>query len=185
MRHIAKGALSIVLAATLVIAGCSTSWINIALADLPVITQVALNIASIVAQSGVADSQTATQIQSVSNEVKADLTLVQSLIESYQSSPATQRATILAQINTALSSAQGNFQAILAAAHVKDPALQATITGAVSIALSTLVAIQSLVPAPSGAVKASRPIKPMSAKELKKEFNAVFVGNGFPQAQIQ
>src|SRR5579875_750426 len=47
----AKTSAALALSAALAFAGCSTSWIKIALADLPVITQVALNIAGIVADA--------------------------------------------------------------------------------------------------------------------------------------
>jgi hypothetical protein len=49
-----KIALVIVLSASMLAIGCSAQWISVALADLPVLTQMALNIAALVAtlQSG-------------------------------------------------------------------------------------------------------------------------------------
>ena len=46
--------LSVVLSISLIATGCSAQWISVALADLPVLTQMALNIAALVAtlQSG-------------------------------------------------------------------------------------------------------------------------------------
>ena len=41
--------LAAVLSLALVATGCSAQWISVALADLPVLTQMALNIASLVA----------------------------------------------------------------------------------------------------------------------------------------
>jgi len=46
--------LAVVLSISLIVTGCSAQWISVALADLPVLTQMALNIAALVAslQSG-------------------------------------------------------------------------------------------------------------------------------------
>jgi len=208
MNRIAKASLSITLAAALFVAGCSTSWIKVALADLPVITQVALNIAGIVAAAqgkGQATAAANTQIQFVANQVQSDLTLVENLVNTYQSAPAASRAGIVGQISTALADAQSNLKSILTAVHVDNAALQSTITAAVAIAVSTLVSIQSLIPQTpptpassasantsangpasaraASAVRASVP--PPSAKELRSEFNRVFAANGFPNLQFQ
>lgn len=201
MNRFAKASLSITLAAALFVAGCSTSWIKVALADLPVITQVALNIASIVAAAqgkGQASTAANTQIQFVANQVQSDLTLVENLINTYQSAPAATRAGIIGQISTALADAQSNLKSILTAIHVDNVALQSTITAAVAIAVSTLVSIQSLVPqsAPTpasastsasakSAKVASASVRPPSPKELKSEFNRVFAANGFPNLQLK
>jgi hypothetical protein len=43
-----KSLLALVLAISIAATGCSAQWINIALQDLPVLTQMALNIATLV-----------------------------------------------------------------------------------------------------------------------------------------
>ena len=191
--RIAKASLSITLAAALFVAGCSTSWIKVALADLPVITQVALNIAGIVAGAqgkGQAGAAANTQIQFVANQVQSDLTLVENLINTYQNAPAASRAGIVGQISTALADAQSNLKSILTAIHVDNAALQSTITAAVAIAVSTLASIQSLIPQPASAsasAKSARAVTapPPSAAELKSEFNRVFAANGFAQFSVR
>ena len=201
MNRIAKASLSITLAVALFIAGCSTSWIKVALADLPVITQVVLNIAGIVAavqSKGQATTAANTQIQFVANQVQSDLTLVENLITTYQNAPVATRAGIVGQISTALADAQSNLKAILTAVHVDNAALQSTITAAVAIAVSTLASIQSLVPqtpsmptpastsvaAKSGKARASVP-PPLSTSQLKREFNSIFASSGFPQLSVK
>lgn len=195
MKHrIAKASLCTILCSALILAGCSTSWINAALADLPVITEVAVNIASLVAAdpngtSG-ANSAVANEVQTIANQVKSDLTLVQSLISSYQSAPAPQKLAVVQKISAGLADVQTNLNAILTAAHVKDAALQATITAAVGVAVTAIASIESLLPqsAPasaSGAVRASAAVKPPSASQLIKQFNAIFAANGFPQIQLK
>ncbi len=192
-NRIAKASVCTILSVALILAGCSVSWINTALADLPVITQVALNIAGIVAAAqgtGQASPAVTTEVQSIANQVKSDLTLVQSLITSYQSATAAEQPGIVQKISAALGDVQTNLTAILTAVHVNDAALQATIVAAVGVAVTTVASIVSLLPAspaPSpaaGTVRANRAVKPPSAKQLKKEFNAIFLANGFPQAQV-
>jgi len=207
MNRIAKASLSITLAAALFLAGCSTSWIKVALADLPIITQVALNIAGIVAAAqtkGQATTAANTQIQFVANQVQSDLTLVENLITTYQSAPAASRAGIVGQISIALADAQSNLKSILTAVHVDNAALQSTITAAVAIAVSTLASIQSLVPARLGgpqtsptpastsisasaksAKAAHANVPPPSASQLKREFNSIFASGGFPQLSVK
>lgn len=208
MKHrIAKASVCTILSLALILAGCSTSWIQTALADLPVITQVALNIASIIAAAqgkSQADATVTNQVQSIANQVKSDLTLVQSLIASYQSATAAQKPGLAQKISAALSDVQANLNAILTAVHVKDAALQATIVAAVGVAVTTVASIMSLIPAnaagPASAAAASasgaaaqsasanRPrvaTKPPSASQLKKQFNAIFAANGFPEAELK
>ena len=189
MKHrIAKASLCAILSLSLVLAGCSTSWISTVLADLPVITQVALNIASIVAAAqgkGQTSPTVTSEVQSIANQVQSDLTLIQSLIANYKSATAAQQPGIVQRISAALGDVQTNLNAILTAVHVNDAALQATITAAVGVAVTTVAAIASLLPAVPGAVRASNPVKAPSAPELKKQFNAIFAANGFPQAEIK
>jgi hypothetical protein len=192
MKHrIAKASVCTILSLALILAGCSVSWISTALADLPVITQVALNIASIVsaADGSQVSPAVATQVQSISNQVKSDLTLVQSLITSYQSATAAEQPGIVQKISAALSDVQSNLNAILTAVHVNDAALQATIVAAVGVAITTVASIVSLLPASAPAsaasTKAPSATKPPSAKQLKREFNAIFLANGFPQACLK
>jgi hypothetical protein len=189
-HHIAKASLCTVLSLALILAGCSTSWINTALADLPVIAQVALNIASIVsaADGSQISPAAAAQVQSIANQVKSDLTLVQSLITSYQSATAAERPGVVQKINAALSDVQTNLNAILTAVHVDNAALQATIVAAVGVAVSTVASIESLLPssaAQAAVAKMPSATKPPSAKQLKKRFNAIFLANGFPQAEVR
>lgn len=191
--RIAKASVAAVLSLALILAGCSTSWINAALADLPVITQVALNIVSIVAAaqkaepngSSGANSAAVAEVQDIAAQVKSDLTLVQSLINEYQSAAAAQKPALVQKISVVLAAVQANLSAILAAVHIKDPALQTTISSAVGLAVATVASIASLLPAPTGTVRASNAVKPPSARQLKKQFNAIFASHGFPQAQLK
>jgi hypothetical protein len=205
MNHrIAKASLCTLLSLALILAACSTSWISTALADLPVITQVALNIAGIVAAAqgkGQASPAVTGEVQSIANQVQSDLTLVQSLITSYQSASAAAKPGIVQKISAALADVQSNLNAILTAVHVNDAALQATIAAAVGVAVSTVASIAALLPASAASAstasaasasaasarvtKSTPALKPPSASQLKHEFNAIFASNGFPQMQVK
>lgn len=188
MKQIRRQFLAMVLSCGLVFAtipmtGCSTSWINTALQDLPVLVQIATSILSIVSAAqgnGTLPAAEAAQITSISNQVKSDLQLVQSLVTQFQTTGST---TLLGQIDAALTSVQSNLQAILTAAHIGNVALQTTITTSISLALTVVVAIQSLVPVsptPAPAARVARvPMKPPKAADIKTDYNAILQANGF------
>ncbi len=70
--------------------GCSAQWVSVALADLPVLTQMALNVAALAAalQTGKQLNPTeALAIQNISAEANKDLTLLQSLYNQYKANP--------------------------------------------------------------------------------------------------
>jgi hypothetical protein len=74
--------LALVLAISLIATGCSAQWISVALADLPVLTQMALNLTDLAAtlQTGKQLSPAESlAIQNVASEANKDLTLLQSL----------------------------------------------------------------------------------------------------------
>jgi hypothetical protein len=85
-----KPLLALALAIAIATTGCSAQWINIALQDLPVLTQMALNIATLV--SAVASGQQASSadvavIQNISAQASRDLNLLQNLYSEYKASP--------------------------------------------------------------------------------------------------
>jgi hypothetical protein len=77
------------LAITIAATGCSAQWISLA-SDLPVLTQMALNVATLVStlvsgpQASAADVAV---IQNVSAQANRDLSLVQSLYSEYKANP--------------------------------------------------------------------------------------------------
>jgi uncharacterized integral membrane protein len=85
-----KIVLAVLLAISLLATGCSAQWISIALADLPVLLQMALNLgtAATTLESGqpLSPSDTAA-IQNISAEAGKDLNLLQNLYNDYNTSP--------------------------------------------------------------------------------------------------
>lgn len=177
---------AIALSAAMVVTACNTSWISTALADLPVLVQIAENIAAIVgaAQGQAGNSQTAAEIQAAAATAKTGLLAIQALVNSYDAAPAAQKSDILGRIDAGLTAVQSNLQQILTAARVLNPQLQATITGIVTLAQGTLLAIQTLVPSQKVGA-APLPQRPPSPAALKASYNAIVLQGGLAQYEIR
>jgi hypothetical protein len=174
-NSIMKAVLAVVLCVSLATTGCTAEWIKIALADLPVLTQMALNIASLVAalQMGkqVSPSEAAA-IQNISAEAGKDLNLLQALYDQYKAHP--DNAT-LAKIKSVIGDINQNLPALLQAAHISNPTLSARVMAAVSLILSTVTSFASLMPQPAAPSIAARQAPATTAvphaKDLKKQWN--------------
>ncbi|MGA9039472.1 MAG: hypothetical protein WB421_02955 [Terriglobales bacterium] len=175
-----KAVLAVVLAVSLLATGCSAQWISVALADLPVLTQMALNIAALVAtlQSGKQLSAgEAAAIQNISAEASRDLNLLETLYNQYKANPS---ATGLQKIDDAIATINANLPALLQAAHIGDPMLSARITAAVNLILTTVTSFASLIPQTAAMPKAQRVAAAKIAipleKDLKKQWNQQVCG---------
>lgn len=172
-NSISKIVLSVVLSISLAATGCSAQWIRVALADLPVLTQMALNIAALAAtlQSGQQLSPSeALAIQNISGEASKDLTLLQSLYNQYKANPS---ADGLQKIESLIQGTSQNLPALLQAAHISDPALSTRIAAAVNLILTTVSSFASLIPQASSATPATArrsTVIPRPA-DLKKQWN--------------
>ena len=162
-----------VLSISLIATGCSAQWISVALADLPVLTQMALNIAALAAtlQSGRQLTPSEAQaIQNISAEASKDLTLLQSLYNAYKASPST---GALEKIESMIQETNQELPALLQAAHISDPSLSARITAAVNLILTTVSSFASLIPQASSAAPrtARRDTVVPQPKDLKRQWN--------------
>ena len=193
-KHLSKGALAVILSSMLVVNGCwvKSQWIQTAINDLPTLIQIITSLISIAGAAqgkGQVDPAMAAQIQTVGVQVQSDLQLLQNLVNTYQAADAAAKPGLLNKIDTGLATVQTNLTGLLAAFHVNNTALQATITASLSLAMTTILAIQSLVPPPPAATAARRaisasPVKPMSSHDLKAAFNGVVNSNGYGQFAI-
>ena len=167
-----KALLAVVLAATIVITGCSGQWINLALQDLPVLTQMALNIATLastLASGQQANSGDVAVIQNISAQASRDLSLLQSLYSEYKASP---NATTLKKIQNAISDLNQNLPSMLQSAHISNATVSTRIAAAVNLILTTVNSFAALMPQSSAAT--SRKISSahlLHASELKKQWN--------------
>lgn len=166
--------LAAALTISLITTGCSAQWISVALADLPVLTQMALNIGALVSTLQTAKQLTPAEtlaIQNLSSEASKDLTLLQSLYNTYKASPS---ADTLQKIETLILDTNQNLPALLQAAHISDPALSTRIAAAVNLILTSVSSFASLIPKPQVATPkiASRQNAAIPRPgDLKKQWN--------------
>jgi hypothetical protein len=163
------------LSISLLATGCSAQWIKVALADLPVLVQMALNIGSLVTtlQSGKQLSLAeVAAVQNISNQASRDLNLLQTLYNEYKASPST--ATIQ-KIQNSIADINQNLPALLQAAHITDPVLSTRVAAGVNLILSTINSFAALIPQSTGplaAQKVARKSTPAPrVSDLKKQWN--------------
>jgi len=173
------GAQGLALILCVLLAACSTDWIAQAEAIVQVLLPATTNILTLVsAFSGKAvDPMVATDIAKAGAEVNADLNQLATLIDDYSGLPETQKATQLDKINAVLALAQQHASDLMAAAHVKDPALQAKVNAVIGLVISELQSIDQLVPIMKGGNRTTPPRtlkahSPLAAKQLKNAFNS-------------
>jgi hypothetical protein len=90
MNSKSKCLFALVLAIAIAATGCSSQWINIALQDMPVLTQMALNIATLgatLASGNQASTADVAVIQNISAQASRDLNLLQTLYSEYKANP--------------------------------------------------------------------------------------------------
>ena len=166
--------LALILSVSLMATGCNPQWVSVALADLPALTQMALNIATVVTtlRSGSQISSTeAAAIQNISTESSKDLNLLQELYKEYQANP---NATTIQKIQEVIGEINQNLPALLQAAHISDPVLSARINAGVTLILTTVSTFAALMPQPAGpstARRAATKVSPPHAADLKKQWN--------------
>ena len=167
-----KALLALVLAIAIAATGCSSQWINIALQDLPVLTQMALNIAmlaSTLSSGKQASTADVAVIQNISAQASRSLNLLQTLYSEYKAGP---NATKLVKIQNVISSLNQNRPALLESAHISNSLLSTRISAAVNLILTTVNSFAALMPQSSAPT--SRRMQPTSlpdTKDLKLQWN--------------
>jgi hypothetical protein len=176
--------LAIVLSISLIATGCSAQWISIALADLPALTQMALNLGTIITtlESGQQISPTeAAAIQNISARASKDLNLLATLYNQYKANPS---ASVLQKIQSAIADINQSLPALLQAAHISDPVLSVRVTAGVNLILTTVASFATLIPqtaASSAAQPAAREatrqqVAIPEVSDLKKQWNQQVCG---------
>jgi hypothetical protein len=181
---VGRGVVAVVLCLTMVMAGCSTAWIEQAQEIVAALVPAAANLVTLVAALqgktvSAADFQT---IQNAGTQAGADLQLIQALIAAYHTADAAAQPGILNQIESAIAAVQGNLQGLLQALHIQDAATQAKITAVVGILLSEVQSLAAVIPiVKEGTIQSQnarlnrvpRIVKaPLSASEFVKSYNA-------------
>jgi len=191
-RGFGRTMLTVMLGFSVVMAGCSSSWVDEAEQISGALIPAAANLVTLVAalQGHSVSAQDLATIQNAGTQAGADLQLVQSLVTAYQKADAAAQPGILSQIQSALNAAQGNLQGILPALHIKDTATQAKITAVIGIVLAEVQSLEAIVPlvnpgASTGMMAmAAEQVKkhpPLTASEFVSSYNATMTaktGNG-------
>jgi len=148
-----KSVLEVVLCVGLT--GCNPQWLSTKLVDLPVLTQMALNIAALV--STLSGQQVraaeAVAIRNISAEATRDLNLQETLYRDYKADP----------------SQNALRPALLQAGHISNAALAARVTAAVNLILTTVNGFNALMP--QSRLPRARQAGIPSAKQLKQQRN--------------
>ncbi len=172
--------LAIVLSISLVAAGCSTQWISIALADLPALTQMALNLGTIITtlESGRQINPTeATAIQNISAQASKDLNLLATLYNQYKANPT---ASALQKIQSVIADINQSLPVLLQTAHISDPVLSARVTAGVNLILTTVASFAGLIPQTQTQLVAAKVTRQQlaipKASDLKKQWNQQVCG---------
>jgi hypothetical protein len=177
-----KVVLAALLAMSLLTTACNPQWISVALADLPVLVQMALNIGTMVTtvESGQQlSAEDAAAIQSISNEASKDLNLLQTLCNEYKGNG---DAATIQKIQSVVADIDTNLPALLQSAHIRDAALSARISSAVNLVVTTVNNFAALMPnaAPAATKRVEIDKQKMAVphpKDLKKQWNQQVCGS--------
>lgn len=166
-----KYLITLVLALTTITTACTDAWVKVALADLPVLIQMALNIAGLVStiQSGTPPSTAETAaIQNLGAQANKDLSAIDNFYIAYKQNPS---PSTLAAIENAINTTNLQLPALLAAANIKDPVLLARVTAAVSLITTTVDSFAALIPQATPTKSARLKAKPLTPAQLKNLWN--------------
>ena len=183
--------------------GCSTTWIDVALKDLPVIVSIANTLVSVIGEAtgnAVLSAAASAAITEAAQIFSTDIGVLQDAINAYQSSAS---ASTLTKAIAALDAVQADATKIIAALPINVPALASVLTAGIGTVVSLLAAIESLLPTTTtpavaavlGSVKRSVTIPVASrvavtgvtlpdAQTLKSQFNSVLSVYGYGGHQL-
>jgi hypothetical protein len=187
--NLRRGLIGLVLCGSLILSGCSTSWIAEAEEIVAVLIPAAANLVTLVAAlqgKSVSDGDVAA-ISNAGKETGADLQLISSLIAAYDKAEVSAKPGILNQIQSAIGAVQGNLQGLLMGLHIKDAATQTKVQGLVGILLSEVQSLAAVLPIVQGGATSTKvptlAVKsaaghprvsrvPLSAGEFVRSYNA-------------
>lgn len=173
--------------------GCNpNAWLALALNDLPVIIQIITSILSIVsAATGSSTAAAVALANTAAGKAKDAINEAIAFLKQYQ---ANKTNTLLGNVDDALTTAQSQLGAILSILGINNPVLQATLAAAIGSALTIIVAVQTLVPAPvqptvrtlqaQRRVELSKVTATDQSIAIKVGFNEAVTAAGGPQFSI-
>lgn len=157
---------SSILALTLFLVACSTSWVTQALNILAVVTPAAVNVLTLIsAFSGNPVNQSA--VATITNDVN----VVTQLVKDYANASTAAQPAALAQLNAALAVTQKDLGSFLDVSGVKDVKKRAEVQAVVTFVIAEVAAVQAILP--NAPVTFRGQEKPLSAKQFRKNFNVL------------
>lgn len=206
-----KGALAFAMACFLAIAvtggmvaGCSTAQVQAdiqkVIQEIPTAISIAESIITIVSAAQgktAADPVLVAQATQIAGEVTADLKLASSILAQYQTGLGTAPASVIAELDSAVASAQTNLGSILTALHISNTQMAEAIGFAVAGIQGVLLALESVIPAKAaalfprvsanlraiGSAPGALHVSIQSARAVAKSYNGK-VKPLFPKAQV-
>ena len=187
--NVVRALAALVLCATMILTACSTAWIAEAEEIVAALIPAAANLLTLIEalQGNGVSTQDLQVMQSASTQAQADLQLINTLVTQYQqATDAATQASLLAQIQTAITTVQSNLSGLLPALHITDPATQAKVTAVIGLILSEVQSLEAILPAVQPAVslsasvaqasaktKTKRVKPPLSASQFRASYNAI------------
>ena len=187
--NVVRALAALVLCVTMILTACSTAWITEAEDIVAALIPAAANLITLIEalQGNGVSTQDLQVMQSASTQAQTDLQLINALVTQYQqATDATTQASLLAQIQTAITTVQTNLSGLLPALHITDPATQAKVTAVIGLILSEVQSLEAILPmvqpvvtSSASAAKASAKSKttkvtpPLSASQFRASYNAI------------
>lgn len=117
-------------------------------------------------------------------------------VDAYLSAPSSDKATLLGKLQTALTAIQGSLTAFFSAINIPIPGLATVVVGLAKILLSAIGGFLTKIQTPTAVPTTSQhrmngqlhEVPPKVYKDTKdfvKDWNAIAVTNGYPQAQLR
>ena len=196
------GIVAVLLVLLLSMAACSTTWIVDLETYLPVVMGIATGVTSIIVSSGALGPAVPAEVQAVETAVSTGLTLLCGTPVGNQCSPTSLagqfsagKTSVQADIQATLASVEANISTWLSLIHIKNGVLEASISAALSLALSTITAIiariGTVVTAAAVSPRAAKnavaklPKMPLSVSQVKAQYNSIVTTCGWPQNAIK
>lgn len=170
-----------VMAVLMFFTACSSNWVPQAIAIVNVLVPAAANILLFVSQmqGKTVSPQDAAFIAKWSAQAQNDFKQIGSLIDQWNLAVAADKPGVMAKIETAMSLAQSNLDALLPALHITDEATVTKIKTAVTLLSSEMQSLLSLVQLAQGkkmtVAHGGKP--PMKAGAFKKAFNKAMLAH--------
>lgn len=162
-----KSLIALILAATMITAGCSTAWVSTLDAILAAAAPALVDILQIIAISKGTPLN-----EQLASKINADAAAVKSLAADFSTASAAAGPGICVQLNIALNTYSADQQQVLALAQVSDPATQTKITLLSNLVVGTVAAITAVIPA-CQATTAKLAEPPLKLKTFVNDYNAI------------